>query len=276
MRDPAEIRRQIYQWCVPKSLGDALSIVAAVVATLAFLYSTDFGQWRPVLPLLALAIFAYTLWAITLVRQLLYGGADARVNVGSKRPAVSAAAPTKVEPAVEFTLPSNWAPGFRIGRLESTGEGALPFETEEVHLRVVAKRRLQNVRLEISAQHWGRQLDTLALVTSEKFLGTVQKDMDQTFVIMRRAFHQAKITFNELGGGVVPTKRMRVEHEVTFFPENPAKFRGELSQEYIFQATVFHDEGPDRASFNIRTEPWQIFPQSIISGRDNVQPIMGH
>jgi hypothetical protein len=270
MRDPAEIRRTIYEWCVPKSLGDALSIGGALATTAWFVFGTDFGPWRPVLPLVAVAFFCFLLGSITLVRYLLYPSAGEKAA-----PIVPTKKPVKPEPAVEFWLPSNWAPGFRIGKLEQS-EGAPRLETEEVQLRVVAKRRLQNVRLEISVKHWGHQLDTLALITSDKFVGTVQKEVEQSFAIMRRTFRHAKVTFNDEGGGTAVTKRLRVEHGVTFFPENPAKFQGELGQEYIFQVTIFHDDGPDKASFNIRTEPHQIFPQSILSGRDNIQPIMGH
>jgi hypothetical protein len=72
MRSPEELRKAILEWSRPRSLADALQIIGAVVATAWFVFTTDFGPWRPILPLLALAFFCFAIWAISLVRSLLF------------------------------------------------------------------------------------------------------------------------------------------------------------------------------------------------------------
>ena len=195
---------------------------------------------------------------------------QARVALGARGSSRVAKAPPEDVRAVEFWLPSNWGPCFQVRQL-SSGEHA-----EDVVLRMVANKRMQNVRLEISAQQrHGRHVELLEQIGSDKFVGTVQKDMDQSFLIMRRTFWRKPATYEVPGqSNTESTAEVRIEKEVLFFPENPRSFAGKLGETYSFRIAIYHDEGTEKASFSIRLEPYQIFPQSILQSRTNIEPIM--
>jgi hypothetical protein len=80
---------------------------------------------------------------------------------------------------------------------------------------------MQNVRFEMIAR--GRRADhweELARIGSETFSGTVQKGVEQSFVVMQRSFWQPPVSFEHEGakqGG-----RSRAEMGTVFFPENSA------------------------------------------------------
>jgi hypothetical protein len=264
---------RVYEWCRPKSLADALQILGAAVATAWFVFTTDFGPWRPFLPLLAVALFGYTLWSISLVRQLLYPGAVSNNRPTGQQP-VPAAATAATTPAVEFWLPSNWQPGFRHKTLPVDATVGKVF-AEAVVLQVITKRRMQNVRFLIRATHRrDGQLETLAQLGSEVFTGVVQKDQEQSFVVMHRAFWNARGAYDDPRRGAEGEAPVRVEDGVIFFPENQsAAFPGALGEKYSFHVSILHDEGSENAYFSITLEPWQIFPMSRITSMDNVKPI---
>ena len=64
------------EWCKPKSLAEFIEIAAAAFGTIVFVRwlmgEASLGALRPLLPLFGVAFFAYLLWAIVLVRRLLY------------------------------------------------------------------------------------------------------------------------------------------------------------------------------------------------------------
>ena len=134
---------------------------------------------------------------------------------------------------------------------------------------------MQNVRFLISAKHRRNgQLETLAQIGSEMFAGVVQKDQDQSFVIMHRRFWNARSVYEDHQRGSKGEAPVRVEDGVTFFPENQgAAFPAALGEKYTFHVAVLHDEGSENAYFSITLEPSQIFPMSLIKGMDNVTPI---
>jgi hypothetical protein len=261
---------RIYEWCRPKSLADALQIIGAVVATAWFAFGTDFGQWRPVLPLLAVAFFCFTLWGISLIRQLL----NADPTPSSDSPQKSHISPMDAKPpkAVEFTLPSNWMPGFRAGDLGEHDEAGHKIVSEEIHVRVVAKQRLEDVRFEMSVLcRRNDQLETLARIGSVIFAGVVPKDVEQGFLVIRRTYIKIPAALNEKSH-----VRVRVERDVMIFPENPARIVGALGEQYHFHIAVFHGHSSaERARFTVQTDRKRDFPQSQIIGRDNIEPTMG-
>jgi hypothetical protein len=196
-------------------------------------------------------------------------------SVKTKLAPVADAKNDTAKPAVEFWLPSNWQPGFRHKNLPSE-QSIGDVLAEEVVLQIIAKRRMQNVRLEIRSLHrqGNNALETLARVGSDVFTGIVQKDQEQSFVIMQRAFWNTRAVYdNPLDGGR-GSAPIRVEKGVTFFPENPkAAFPGSLGNKYTFQVSILHDDGSENAYFSITLDPQQTFPQSRITNMDNIKPI---
>jgi hypothetical protein len=179
---------------------------------------------------------------------------------------------TTSKPAVEFWLPSNWTPGFRAGNPGGHDEAGHKIASEEMHVRVVAKQRLEDVRFEISVlcRH-GDQLEELARIGSDKFSGVVPKDIEQTFVVLRRTYVKVPAALNDKSN-----VRVRVEKDITLFPDNPARVAGKMGEQYHFHLNVFHGHGSaERAAFSVQLHRKRDFPQSEIISRYNIEPIMG-
>ena len=184
-------------------------------------------------------------------------------------------ATAKNEPAVEFTLPSKWEPGFRFKNL-GLDEETREVLAEEVNVRVVAKRRMQDVRFEIAVrERRHNQLETLASIGSERFAGVVPQGLDQTFVIMRRTFSMINAVRKDLNRDNAEIhEQMRADREVIFFPENPAQFAGLIGHAYHVHIAVHHDDGPpDEARFMLTLDEKRVPVITKLTNRQNIEPI---
>lgn len=227
------------------------------------------------MPLLGVALFAYLLWAITLIRRTLYPETVATAPFAGTQKAALAQAPQakEPEPFVEFALPGSWAEvGFRNRRLGVDGDHEIA--AEEIYLRIRAKRNMQNVRVQIAARHTlPQRLDTLAEISSSDFLGAVTKEREQSFQLMQRTYWNVPARFTNPSTGQEASRSIRVEKELAFFPENPRRFLGEIGHLYYFRVTVHHDDGPDEAEFAIDVKKRREGPQSILRALKNIQAV---
>lgn len=223
---------------------------------------------------LGLVAIAAALLIADKVRSLL-GLAGAGAVYGKAVYADSPQRAPKSSPAVEFWLPSKWEPGFRFKNL-GLDEKQRELLAEEVHVRVVAKKRMQDVRFEIAArQRIGNQLELLQAIGSDRFVGVVTPGLDQGFLIMRRTFSMVTAVHKDLTDGHEIHQTRRVDRGVVFFPENAkATFAGNIGATYHFSISVHHDDGePDTASFSITLDEKREPVISKMWGRTNIEPI---
>jgi len=93
-----ENARRFIAWCRPNSLADLLQIAGAAIGTVVFvhgLWPDTLGVLQPLLPLFALAFFAYLLWAMVLIRNLFFpsqtaGSQPLVLSTSAMQPAIPA------------------------------------------------------------------------------------------------------------------------------------------------------------------------------------------
>lgn len=172
---------------------------------------------------------------------------------------------------VEFWLPTNWGEGLRF-RTISSDPRVGDIQAEEIHLRVTAKEKMQNVRFEMKALHrHGTQLETMGQIASAKLQGTVPEGLEETFVVMRRTFWQAPVTYKNVFEGHEVGTHVRVEKDIDFFPDTPSAFKAAVGRYYSIQFAVYHDNGPDTGSFTVEVEANVACPNTRIRMRRDVE-----
>jgi hypothetical protein len=177
---------------------------------------------------------------------------------------------------VEFWLPTTWkvGPGFKLATLPPDEVTGIRDQAEEIHMHVRVTERMQNVQFEMrAARRTSDDWQTVAKISSEKLVGTVHKDMKQSFLVMRRTFRGVDVQYDDPFRNEKLAARVRAEKEVQIFPENPGALRAKLGEQYLFSITIYHDEGPERASFMIDLHPTLDVPQTRITHLANIEPL---
>jgi hypothetical protein len=79
--------------------------------------------------------------------------------------------------------------------------------------------------------------------------------------------------FTDPSTGEQAIRSIRVDKEVSVFPENPRRFLGEIGHLYYFRATVHHDDGPDEGAFAIEVTKRRDGTQSIFKVLKNIKTV---
>jgi len=276
---PLEAIFELFKTAWERWLWPAIGMVAAPIWAGVVAVTTGILAWFSRLDPL-------TIWTLSLLG--LGGGLwianQLRSWVTDRRRAASSAAPVqatetdaeaKRKPAVEFWLPGKWETGFRLKNL-GLDDNRHEVLAEEVSIRVVAKKRMQDVRLEIAILHRDRnQLETMARIGSDRFSGVVTPGLEQTFVVMRRTFSMITAVRKHLTQDNAEVhEQMRADREVIFFPENPARFLGKLGEIYSVHIAVHHDDGPpNEARLKLTLIEKRMAVATKMTSLDNITPI---
>lgn len=281
MVDRKEAARQIGFGVLGNAVYTAISTIAALAFGWLVALFVSHGEGQPVMT--RADWVAYTLggavaFVIVLCGALWAWPRIAAILLSIRQPKRSGHAAGASEDGldagrfVEFTFPGSWAEsGFRHRNLGTDGQHAL--NAEEVYLRIVAKKAMQNTEVEITVRPHPSALEPLAEIGSAKFVGTVTKGREQTFLILQRKFWYIPATYTNPKTGAQPIDPHYVDKEAIFFPENDRRFFGEIGQTYHFQVKVHHSEGPDIARFAIALTPRRYGPQSNFGHLVNIRPV---
>ena len=99
--------------------------------------------------------------------------------------------------------------------------------------------------------------------------------MRQSILVMRRVFRYVTTQYHDpFQGNTKQDCVVRAEKDVMIFPENPAGFAAQLGELYLFNITIYHDDGPERASFKLDLRPRLTIPQTVFGQSENIEPII--
>ena len=249
MASPAQIWKRVYEWCRPRSLADALQIIGAVVTTAGFVAAIDFGPWRPILPLLAVAFFAYLLWAISLVRQSLYPvDTSPALDVRTPQPNDPTQPPGPSDP-VAFVLRGRWLN--TPFRCETMGVNELgePTFGEDLYLTVIANDFLENVSFSVAVKDVRGSHDARVYRHEGQFQGTVTPGIEETVRIFRRTFRFAKGAIRLGDGSANQDARLRRDVSAVFFEGTSFELSTPVNDLRRVEARVNHKKGSVVARF---------------------------